>query len=250
MLTGLNVTGDLLDSTIDVQAGTGMVLGVSTTGDADIDLTAGGMIVRVTAGDDLSGSIASRAERGYIISATAGGNLSASLQAPGGIFTAKATGDITSPLIRVEGTGGGMLSTLSAGGNINVTDLDIDGMIMNIKTGTSSEGTGNLSGNIKAGSNIIGIDVDGDIYADVTAGGSIFNINASGSLMGQADISSTGANINRVTINGTIYGNIAAQAGAGTVSLIRYGQSADPATELVDSLLMHVNAEIGSYSKI
>jgi len=168
-------------------------------------------------GGDLSGSIDATTANGAINRIAAGGDISANIRAVSAIRNISAKGDILSSAIEVtDGEGAGVLGSLKAGGNVNVANLDVEGVINRLSAGSRRSG-GNLSGAVNADDTVGTVKVFGDIFADLTAGNRLRAVTAGGSLMGDADVTCSAGDIDRVLIGERIYGTISANDGQGSI---------------------------------
>jgi len=239
------VAGDLLGGEFSVEQGKGMVGMIEVGGNAEVDLQAAGKVNKVSAGGNLAGDISVTGAKGQLISVSAGGDFSASVRAFKAIKSITAGGEVTSDAIVVEGTGKGSLNALISGGNLNVANLDVDGAIKNITVGTANQAS-DLAGSIAADSMINKLQVFGDIYAEVRAGAKLNTVSASGSLMGEAVISCEDGDISKVLIGDTIYGTLRAKNGSGRVKQVQYHAFKNGDTDMVDSALQHIDAEVAA----
>ncbi|MCK4627923.1 MAG: hypothetical protein KAT56_02905, partial [Sedimentisphaerales bacterium] len=208
-------------------------------------LTVAGNIAGITVGGDLAGEINATGSMGRISSVSVGGELSASLSAYNSIMTINAGGDITSDAITIEGSGNGLLCRLSAGGNVNVADLSVDGSLLFLTAG-SSQSPGNLSGSISADNMIMMMNVYGNVSGDVTAGSQLYFATINGDLSADADITSTNGDIIKLLVGNKIYGNVHARNGEGRVIIIQRGQNAfvNADTGIADTAAVHINADL------
>jgi len=241
-LRSLTAKGDLLDSSFTILPSQSALRKVKVTGDAiNLTINTDGNIKSITTGGDLGGQITGQA----ISKIKVGGDITASVTAQGSIKSIKAGGDIISAALRVlDEESDGLLKSLTAAGDINITDLSVQGDISKISVG-SRNSSGDLSGTINADGTIKTIKVLGDIYADITAATSLGKIRADGSLMGDADITSTNGDIAKLLIENTIYGTVRANNGDGWINNITYDDSTfrNPDTEMIELPLQHLFAQ-------
>jgi|GEM_PF-3957701 len=222
---------------------------INVDGDADMDITATGAIKSIITSGNLSGQISSTGVKGQINTISVGEDLTADLTAYKSIKTVNVNGSINASQILINGTGKGSLKTISAGGDINVSNMNVDGAIKSITAGTT-DNTGDLIGAITAASSIKSVTVHGDINADITATGKISKVTADGSLLKDADIISTGSNIDKVLLGEDIYGTLSANGGNGQIKQIQYDEAINGITDSVDSLLQHITANLAKTKRI
>ena len=244
-VSSLKVTGDLLGSSLSIRGEDAQLGSVQVSGDAEINLDSEATIRSLKVGGDLSGSIDATTANGAINRIAAGGDISANIRAVSAIRNISAKGDILSSAIEVtDGEGAGVLGSLKAGGNVNVANLDVEGVINRLSAGSRRSG-GNLSGAVNADDTVGTVKVFGDIFADLTAGNRLRAVTAGGSLMGDADVTCSAGDIDRVLIGERIYGTISANDGQGSIGRLRYDENTfyNPDTEQVDLPRTHINAQ-------
>jgi hypothetical protein len=171
--------------------------------------------------------------------------MNAGLNAYKSIKTIAVGGDIDSDAITISGTGKGNLNKLTALGNVDVTNLDVDGAIKTLTVGTDGTTT-QLRGTISADTMINNLNVFGDIYADITAGTKLNSVIAGGDLKKDASINCTTGDINKVLISDTIYGAISAGNGNGRVKqVLRHQNTFVNAITGINNLITdHISADL------
>jgi len=243
---GLNVTGNLLDSSFVANSSLMPRFGsLNVTGNADVDITVPGMIMGLDIGGNLAGQIASSGSMGRILGVSVDGDLTASLSSTNSIMTIEAGGSIDSDSILVQGTGRGMVLRLNSGSDMNINNFNVDGMLLGINVGSETN-PGNLSGSLSADGMINQVKIYGDLLGDLTSSSRFGFVTINGDLGEDADIVSTAGNITKLTFGDTIYGNVTANNGTGTIMMIQRGTNAfvNPDTGISDSAGLHILADL------
>jgi hypothetical protein len=242
----LKVTGDLTNSVFNAEGESAGIGKVKISGNADnTDFNADGAIGGIAVTGNLGGEITTNNAEGTIKNIKVGGNLTAAITANDTIKKIKVGGDISSTLLSlIDAAGEASLNSLTAGGDVSITNLTVQGDLNKINVG-SKKSAGDLTGSLDIDDTLKLLRVYGDIEGDVTAGVSLGKVQATGSLLGEADLTCETGDIDSVQIDERIYGTITANNGQGNVNKISYTDRTfrDPDTEQVDLPLNHINAE-------
>jgi hypothetical protein len=241
-LKSLKGAGNVLDSSLSL-LGEGASLGsVKVTGDSGLDVTVDGAIKKIAVNGNLDGQIAANTATGTIGSITSKGNITADISAQSQIKSIKAAGSFLADELRLDDAGSlGQLKKLTVGGELDITNLSVQGDIGKMKIGSKKNGA-DLSGTINADGTIKSIKVYGDIHDEITAVTKLGKVTASGSLYG--DLDSQTEDIDRVLIGETIYGTITVNDGQGIIGRIDYTDNTfrNETTDMVELPRQHINA--------
>jgi len=134
---------------------------------------------------------------------------------------------------------------INACSDMNINNFNVDGMLLGINVG-SEDNPGNLSGSLSADGMINQVKIYGDLLGDLTSSSRFGFVTINGDLGADADIISTAGNITKLTFGDTIYGNVTANNGAGTIMMIQRGANAfvNPDTGISDSAGLHILADL------
>lgn len=245
MVGNVNVDGDLVDGVFNLDGDRAGFGSLDVVGDAEVDLEVAGVLRSVNVGGSLEGNLVAGGESGQMSTISVGENLSADLSAYRAIRSVNVGGDIDSSSVSVSGSGRGSLIMLSAGGDINIANLDVDGMIRTINAGNEAS-PGNLSGNINADSAIMLLNVTGDLDGQITAGSRVSTVNVAGDITAEARVSCVYGNIDRLLVGDRVFGQLTANEGEGSIRQIqcRHNSFTDFETGINDAVENHLIANL------